>query len=64
MNYSVSHFLTREKNKLVNHPFIAKRAFKDVVFLWNTVPMIIVSAGALKKIHFIFKQKYYDNAIF
>lgn len=67
MNYSVSHFLTREKNKLINHSFISKRAFRDAVFLWNTVdeePVIILSAGVLKHVHFIFMPKPYDSAIF
>lgn len=67
MNYSVSHFLIREKNKLVKHPLISKRAFRDAVFLWNTVDeesVIRVSAGTLKQVHLIFMWKPYDSTIF
>lgn len=66
MNYSVSNFLTREKNKLVNHSFISKKALRDFVFLWKTVDeeSVIVNAGALKQEHLLFMQNPYNSVIF
>lgn len=55
INYSVTRFSTREKNDLVKDPFISKREFRDVVFLWSAVDeesVTIVNAGTLKQAYF------------
>ena len=55
INYSVTRFSTREKNDLVKDPFISKREFRDVVFLWSAVDeesVTVVNAGTLKQAHF------------
>lgn len=52
INYTVTHFSTKEKHNPAKDLFNSKGEFRDVVYLWSTMDATVLNAGTLKQAHF------------